>query len=364
MSWYMGDRRRVLLRTAPFFVVGVVVFVAYLALFVNIPEMISVIQGADMLVYSLAAVTMILEVFFFTLSWQYLLIPLSVRVSLRKAFAYVWVGAFTDLLIPAESVSGEVAKAYLMSKEPDANPGKVIASLVSQRILGTVATTATLFVGFLLLLTLNYAISTWMLQILLLMTLLSAVAFAFLMTICVREDWTERLVNAVMRFAEWCSRGRFKRERFQNKIVTAVRAFYRALKTFGSNPTKLVLPILFYTVAWLSSIAIVFLVFVSIGYVEPNIPVLLLKVVIVSSLMVTIKSIPVGVPAEVGLPDIIMTTLFILFAVPPDISAAATILTRVLTVWLRFFIGFAAMQWVGVKSLMDSGLFGRPKDQV
>jgi uncharacterized protein (TIRG00374 family) len=287
-----------------------------------------------------------------------------VKVSLRKAFAYVWVGTFTDLLIPAESVSGEVAKAYLMSKEPDANPGKVIASLISQRMLGTVATTASLFVGLLLLLTLNYSISGWILQILLLMTLLSAVAFAFLVAICVREDWTERLVNAVMRFAEWCSRGRFKRERFQNRIVTAVRAFYSSLRTLGANPTKLVLPIVFYVLTWLCSIAIVFLVFVSIGYLEPNIPILLLKVVIVYALMVTIKSIPVGVPAEVGLPDIIMTTLFILFAIPPDISAAATILTRILTVWLRFFIGFAAMQWVGVKSIMGSELFGRPKDQV
>jgi uncharacterized membrane protein YbhN (UPF0104 family) len=66
----MGDRRRILLRTAPFLAVGIVVFVIYLVLFVDIPEMIGVIQGANMLVYFLAALTMILEVFFFTLTWQ------------------------------------------------------------------------------------------------------------------------------------------------------------------------------------------------------------------------------------------------------------------------------------------------------
>ena len=59
-----------------------------------------------------------------------------------------------------------------------------------------------------------------------------------------------------------------------------------------------------------------------------------------------------------------MTTLFILFAIPSDVSAAATVLTRILTVWLRFFIGFVAVQWVGVKSLMDSGVFGRSKSKI
>jgi uncharacterized protein (TIRG00374 family) len=357
----MGERRKLLLRTIPFLAIGILFFIVYLILFVNISEMISVIQGANILVYSLAALALLLETCFFTISWKYFLTPLSVRVSLKKAFAYVWAGAFVDLLIPAESVSGELTKAYLMSKEPDTNPGKVIASLVSQRMLGTFITTATLFVGFFLLLTLNYAVSDWMLQILLLITIASAVAFAFLVVICVKEKWTERLVNVVMRLVERVSRGRFKLEKYQAKIVNALRAFYMSLRIFGSNPSKLAKPVFFYVLSWLSSITIVFLVFVSIGYLEPNITILSLKVVIVYALMVSIKSIPIGVPAEVGLPDIIMTTLFILFAIPPDVSAAATVLTRILTVWLRFFIGFVAVQWVGVKSLMDSGVFGRSK---
>jgi len=100
------------------------------------------------------------------------------------------------------------------------------------------------------------------------------------------------------------------------------------------------------------------------GYLEPNIPVLLLKAAVVYALLVAVKSIPIGVPAEVGLPDIIITTLFILFGVRPDISAAATVLTRILTVWLNFFIGLVAVQWFGVKSLMESGVFGKKKNKV
>ncbi len=360
----MNEKHRILLRTVPFIAIGLLIFVLYLMLFVDISKMISTIQNANMLIYSLASLTLILATLFFALTWQHLLLPLSIKIPLKKTFAYVWIGVFTDLLIPAESVSGEIAKAYLMSKEPNVNSGKVIASLVSQRILGTITTVATLFIGFLGLLALNYPMPDLVLQILILMAILSAVAFGFLLTVCVKEKWTERLVITIMRFVERLSRGRFKLEHFQTRIIDALRAFYKSLRTFGSKPVKLVPAVLFSVLSWLFGIAVVFLVFISIGYLEPNIPVLLLKVAVVYTLLVAVKSIPVGVPAEVGLPDIVMTTLFILFGIGPDISAAATVLTRILTVWLSFFIGLVAVQWFGVKSLMESGVFVKKKDKV
>ncbi len=360
----MNERRRILLRTVPFLAIGVLVFILYLARFVNIPEMVGWIQRANMLVYSLAALALIFDSLFFALAWQYFLRPLSVKIPLKKTFAYVWIGIFTDLLIPAESVSGEIVKAYLMSKEPNVDPGKVIASLVSQRILGTIATATALCVSLLGLLIFNYPVSALMLQTLTAVTIVSVIAFAFLVAVCVKEDWSERLVNAVLRLVERISRGRFRLAHFRTRIVEALRTFHKSFEIFGSKPTTLIPSVFFYVMAWLSSILIVFLVFISIGYLEPNVPILLLKVVVVYTLLVAVKSVPIGVPAEVGLPDILLTTLFILFGIPPDISAAATILTRILTLWLRFIIGFVAVQWFGVKILVESGVIGKAKDTV
>jgi hypothetical protein len=64
-----------------------------------------------------------------------------------------------------------------------------------------------------------------------------------------------------------------------------------------------------------------------------------------------VKSIPIGVPFEVGLPEITLTFLLQLFGVPTVDGATATILMRILTLWLRFFIGFAAEQWMGIKAI-------------
>jgi uncharacterized membrane protein YbhN (UPF0104 family) len=77
-------------------------------------------------------------------------------------------------------------------------------------------------------------------------------------------------------------------------------------------------------------------------------------ILVISAIFTAIKAAPVGVPFEVGLPEITLTTLLILFGVPPEISATGTIMMRLLTLWLRFFIGFAAQQWLGIKGVIAS----------
>jgi uncharacterized membrane protein YbhN (UPF0104 family) len=85
---------------------------------------------------------------------------------------------------------------------------------------------------------------------------------------------------------------------------------------------------------------------------------------VVYSLLLAIKSIPIGIPAEVGIPEIFMITSFILFGIPEGISAAATILTRMITVWLRFLVGFIAVQWLGLRGLIGSGGLSDAKNKI
>ena len=90
-----------------------------------------------------------------------------------------------------------------------------------------------------------------------------------------------------------------------------------------------------------------FLVFVSLGH-----PVSFVLLTIVYSIIVIIQNIPIGVPGEVGVVEIVMTGVYGLFGVPLGISVAATVLIRVLTVWFRFLLGFVAVQWIGIKTLI------------
>jgi uncharacterized membrane protein YbhN (UPF0104 family) len=77
-------------------------------------------------------------------------------------------------------------------------------------------------------------------------------------------------------------------------------------------------------------------------------------ILVISAIFVGVKSIPIGIPFEVGLPEITLTTLLYFFGVPWNVSATATILMRLLTLWLRFFIGFGAQQWIGIKAIVTT----------
>jgi uncharacterized membrane protein YbhN (UPF0104 family) len=69
----------------------------------------------------------------------------------------------------------------------------------------------------------------------------------------------------------------------------------------------------------------------------------------------TVSSIPLGIPAEVGLPEIVMLNFYILLGVPFNISAAdaaaAIVLMRIVTLWFKILVGYLAIQWSGIKVL-------------
>jgi uncharacterized membrane protein YbhN (UPF0104 family) len=96
--------------------------------------------------------------------------------------------------------------------------------------------------------------------------------------------------------------------------------------------------------------SVLYLTLVSMGYPQISWSAIL----VISAIFVAVKFVPIGVPFGVGLPEITLTTLLVFFGVPGTISAAATILMRLLTLWLRFFIGFGAQQWIGVKGVTTS----------
>ena len=116
---------------------GLLAFFIYLYLFkVDIPTIIATIQQVNLSIYLAGVMFILFDVFFFALSWHSLLNFLSVKLSVLKSFLYVWYGIFIDIIIPAESISGEISKIYLVTREQNGTSGKVVASLFTQRLMG------------------------------------------------------------------------------------------------------------------------------------------------------------------------------------------------------------------------------------
>ena len=279
-----------------------------------------------------------------SLAWQYFLRPLAVKVSLRRTFLYTWIGVFVDLLVPAESISGDASKVYLMTKGSGENAGKAVASVVSHRILAMIITLGSLIFSSIVLYILQYELPAFVLNIILFIIIGTGIALFLFFLFVLRESLTKRLIDSLLRFLAFISRGRWELSSLRTKAIKTLRAFHDSIGILLRNPKSLVPPVFFSLTAWLFSVLLSYLVFVSLGH-----PVDFVLIMIVYSISVSIQSIPLGIPAEVGFVEIVMTTLYGLLGVESSVGAAATVLIRFLWVWLRILIGFVAVQFVGIK---------------
>jgi uncharacterized protein (TIRG00374 family) len=154
-------------------------------------------------------------------------------------------------------------------------------------------------------------------------------------------------LDAIISLAERVSRGRWKLTQARAEVCEAAQTFHLAIREYGHAPGTLFIASSFSIISWILAILVYYLSFLSIGYVSISWG----SILVICSIFTAVKSIPIGIPFEVGLPEVTLTTLFILVGVPAQTSATVTILTRILTLWLRFFLGFAAHQWLGIKAM-------------
>lgn len=326
--------------------VGLAAFFLYILLFnVDIPEIVATAQNANPLIYIAAIAVSLAEVFFYAISWRAILAHLYVKLSVVRAYLFVWYSIFMDIVIPAESISGELCRIYLMNREQCGTGGKVTASVVTQRLLGMGMNIVFLITG-ISLLSFETTVDPVIFNLMLFLTAAIAAIIALILLVSAKENWSQKLIISLVRVGEFITRGKWKKlSQIKQEAMNNAVAFHASMKSLISKPQSLISPTVFSFLNWLCSIAVPYLVFLSLGYQAPWSVIL-----ITSSVVVAVKSIPIGIPFEVGLPEIAMTTLFTSMGIPADISATATILSRIITLWLRFGIGFAAQQWIELKS--------------
>ena len=343
---------KITLKTVLFPLVGLVAFFAYIYLFqVDILGIIATLQRADPVPFALAAVLSLAEVLFFSVSWRVLVNFLMIKLSVIRSYLFVWYGIFVDILIPAESVSGEALRVYLVTKEQgEKTMGRVVASLVTHRLLGMGMNVAVLILGVILFFS-ETEINPLVFNLILFLAVGITLTLLLIMLFSFKEQWSLKVIDWLVRAGKFISRGRWQGQltKIKEDACNIARSFHQSMKEFKNNPKALVFSLFYLSITWVLSLSIPYLVFMSLRY-----PVSWSVILITSTIVLAVKSIPLGVPFEVGLPEITMTTLYISLLGPESagISATATILTRLITLWLRFFVGFLAQQWLELKPVL------------
>ena len=337
-------------KTVLFPLIGLTVFFLYIYLFrVDIPAIVATARSADPLPYVLAVIFSLVEVFFFSVSWRVLANFLRIKLSIIKSCLLVWYGIFVDTIIPAESVSGEVIRVYVITKEQGNEAcGPAVASLVTHRLLGMSMNVAVLIFGMGLLFTETH-IDPLIFNLILFLSLAITLTLVFLVLFSFKENWSLRAIDWGIRLGKFISRGKWDLTKIKEDVSRITLSFHDSMKEFKRGSSALVSSFCYLAITWVFSLSIPYLVFLSLRY-----PVSWSVILITSAIVLAVKSIPIGVPFEVGLPEITMTTLYTSLGVPAGIAATATILSRLITLWFRFFVGFLSQQWLALKPILPS----------
>jgi uncharacterized protein (TIRG00374 family) len=350
-SKWLPEKRKIVTRTIPLLLVGLAIFIAYLYFFVDIAEMLITIQQIDILYYLLAIVVLLLNMLAYSLTWHYILRSLSIKVSFIKTMLITWVGAFVEFFVPSESIGEDISKSYLMIKESGENTGKVVVSVLGQRIISMVITLIILIVCSLSLLSSQYKIPSSVSIMLLLISGGTAIPLIFIFLLCIKEQLSHGLIDSLIRFSVFISRGRLNLESLRSKAKSSLDGFHQSMAFLGNNPKSLIQPLFFALMSYLLSVLVSYFVFASLGYTVD-----FLLLTIVYSISRSLQSVPTMLPGEVGFIEPVMTYLYTdLLVLGPQaatVSAAATVLIRVLWVWLRLPLGFISLQWIRHNDLL------------
>ena len=351
-----AETRSSLKKSIVFMAGGLVAFMLYLYFFVGFGEISAVVKRVNpveyFLYYFLTIIAIVLSSLFYSLVWRELLKTLSLEITVKNAFFYCWLGNFVDLILPLETVTGELTRLYLVHNDFKDHLGKTVASLVYHRIISVFTTLSILMVSSAFLI-LEYKVETSVLYLLLTITAGTAATVIILLYISVKEEATEKLVSVLVRLARIVIKNQEKLADISEKAKRTLFMFHQSVKTLGKNPACLVKPFIYSYTSWFFHLIVYFLGFYTLGFSQ--VANYSSQIAILFSITLAIQTIPIGFP--IGLVEGVMTYLGnLLFQVDLATSSLAALMIRSVTFWFQILVGYLIAQWMGLTQLLRRNL--------
>ncbi|HVP40413.1 MAG TPA: lysylphosphatidylglycerol synthase transmembrane domain-containing protein [Candidatus Krumholzibacteriaceae bacterium] len=324
---------------------GLLALLLYMYYIVGFGNVVSQFEKTNLYYYAAAFLAVLAGITFFSLTWRSLLANLSIKIKVRQALLFVYAGMFIDSLVPEPAnITGDLAKAYLVSKVTGESSGKTTASVIGHKTLGIIITVGNLVAG-LILLVFNYYLVNEILIFILILLVLLASSLVILYYISTRPQASKRVVYGFIGLLCFILRGRWDLAKLQARADELLDSFHEGVQTLTAKPKALIKPVLLSILSWTFDVSAVFLVFISIGYsVTPD------KVLIVYALTGGLQAMGISF---IGVTEVITSTLYTILSIPLAVSLTATLLSRFITFWFRLLIAYGAFQYVSLRLLLN-----------
>ena len=331
------DRKTILLLG-----ISIVILVVMLW-FVGIDQVISALKVANLYIIALAIAVQIITYFLYTLRWQILNKQADLDVSIRELFPMVLVGLAVNNITPSGRGGGEPVRAYILSKQKDYLFEETFATVVADRALDTFPFVVLAAIT-IILMTLYFDMPTWLLAVMIVAVIAIIAILAIIIYMCINPNFGNKvdgwIVGLVRRFYKKNS------VELENKIHEAVFGFQDTMKNLVSNKKALYYTVPLSFIIWIFEIFRVYLVFLAFG-ANVN-PIIIGEVFIVASLVGMIPLLPGGLGAIDG----VMNLFYSSAGITSSISAAATVIERLISFWMATIIGLVLIPKYG-SSILD-----------
>lgn len=331
-----------------------IIILAIMLWFIGIDQVIEALRIANLWLILLAFLIQIITFYLYTLRWNIINKLTGINIGIRKLFPITLLGLGVNNITPAGRGGGEPVRAYVLAKNIDKPMEETFATVVADKALDTfpfIVLAIVTLVGF----TLYFDLDTWILVVMILAVIAIVIFLLVLVYMCINKKFGDKVTNwiigLVRRFYKKNS------DELEQKIQDVVVGFQDTMKLLISNKTTFykALPLSF--VIWIFEILRVYVVFLAFG---ANVsPIVIGEVFILASLVGMIPALPGGLGAIDG----VMIIFYSAAGVPPSLSAAATVIERLISYWMPTIVGMICLSYYGA-SVLDKISFSSDSDKM
>ena len=337
------------------FFLGISVLILVVMLWlVGIDQVIDALKIAKLEFIALAVAMQVFTYYLYTLRWKILNELVDINVGIKKLLPMILVGLAVNNITPSGRGGGEPVRAYILSREENYPMEETFATVVADRALDTfpfVVLAALTIIG----MTFYFNFDLWLLVLMVLAVIAIVAILVLLIYMSVNPGFGKRvdgwIIGIVRRFYKKNS------EELEEKIHGVIAGFQDTMKMVISNKKVLyyALPLSF--IIWIFEIVRVYFVFLAFGAVVS--PVVIGEVFILACLAGMIPLLPGGLGAVDG----IMIVFYSAAGITASISAAATVIERLISFWMTTILGMVILPYYG-SSVLDKISFGSTSEEI
>ena len=310
--------------------------------FIGIDEVIEALKLSNLWLVLLAIVIQIFTYFLYTWRWNIINKTANMDLGIKKSLPMVLVSLAVNNITPSGRGGGEPVRAYLLAKEGHFKFEDTFATVIADRALDTfpfVILAILTIIGIIL----TFSLDIKLIAFLVICVTLITAAVILLIYVCINEAFGVKLTSWIIKIV----RRLYKKfnEGTEQRIIEAVKVFQARMNALLRDRTILyhALPLSF--VIWIFEILRVYVVFLAVG---ANVsPIIIGEVFILASFVGMIPLLPGGLGAVDG----IMILFYATAGITASISAAATVVERLISFWMTTFVGLIFLTMFGTSVL-------------